>query len=251
MARIFFGEARGYFSSQEQRLREVCDWGRFFERAKRNKIFQPLRSQRFTKEILDLARLYAFAPKLLSGIAVLGGVVEVDFAAGALFGGVDDAGVEGARVDVDADGTLVEVAGIEDAVDGLLRIDGARLRDIHLDSFGGLDGGFPEGEVLMEDVKIFDEQAANGDGHPAILVAVVVHGTGLADFPADGDEFVERSFIDQIAGVVLAVPGEVGSERVGVERCVAKEFAELPGFIEGGSGEVAELGDEILDGGQF
>ena len=47
-----------------------------------------------------------------SGLAVFGGVVEADFAAGALLGGVDDAGVEGAGVDVEADGALVEFARI-------------------------------------------------------------------------------------------------------------------------------------------
>ena len=93
----------------------------------------------------------------------------------------------------------------------------------------------------MHHMKILDQQAADGDGHPAVLVAVVVDGTGLADFPADGNQFVERSFVDQVAGVVLAIPGEIGRQRVGVERGVLQEFAELLGFVEGGFGKLAEL----------
>ena len=150
-----------------------------------------------------------------------------------------------------ADGALVEFAGIEDAMDGLEGVDGAGMRGIHLDGFRGLDRGFAESDVLMHDVKILDQQTADGDGHPAVLVAVVVDGTGLADFPADGDQFVERSLVDQVAGVVLAVPGEIGRERVGMYRGVLQESAELLGLIEGGLGKLAEFGYEIWIGTCF
>jgi hypothetical protein len=44
--------------------------------------------------------------------------VELNFAAGALLGRVDDAGVERPGIDVQTDGALIEFAGIEDAMDG-------------------------------------------------------------------------------------------------------------------------------------
>lgn len=174
--------------------------------------------------------------------------MQLNFATGALFSGVDDAGIEGAGIDVQTDGALVEFAGIEDAMHGLGGIDGAGLGGIHLDGFGGLDDAFSRGNVLLDDVEILDQQTADGDGHPAILIAVVVDGAGLADLPADGEQFVERSFIDEIASVVLAVPEEIGSERIGIERIRLEELAELFGAIEGGRGEFAEFGDEVLDG---
>ena len=169
-------------------------------------------------------------------LSVHGGVVQLDFAAGALFGGVDHASVEGAGVDVQADRALIELAGIEDTMDRLERVDGAGVRGVHLDGFRGFDGGFAESDVLMHDVKILHQQAADGDSHPTVLVAVVVDGTDLSDFPADGNQLVENSFVDQVAGVVLAVPGEVRRQRVGVDRGVLQEFAELLGFVEGGFG---------------
>jgi hypothetical protein len=181
----------------------------------------------------------------------LGGVVEGDFAAGALLGGVDDAGVEGARIYVEADGALVESARVEDAVNGSERVDGAGVLDIHFDSFRGFDAARAGDEILVDDGEIFYLQASDGDGHPAVLVFVVVDGADLADFPADGQEFIERSFVDQIAGVVLAVPGEVGSEGVGVYGRVLKKGAQLLGFGEGALGELAELGYEVLDGDGF
>ena len=144
--------------------------------------------------------------------------MELDFAARALLGGVNDAGVEGAGIDVQADGALIKLARIEDAVNGFERVDGAGVRGVHLDRVGGLDGGFALGDILLHDVKIFDQQTAERDGHPAVLVAVIVDGTGLADFPADGYQLVERSLVDQIASVMLAVPGEIGRERVWVNR---------------------------------
>jgi len=177
--------------------------------------------------------------------------VELDFAARALLGGVDDAGVEGTGIDVHADGALVEFARIEYAMDRRERVDGAGVRHVHLDRPGGLDGGFAGGDVLMDDVIIFYEQPADGDGHPAILVFVVVDGTDLADFPADGDEFVESSFVDQVAGVVLAVPSEIGTERIWIDWGILEEFAEFFGLIECGFGELAEFGDELVDGNLF
>ena len=83
--------------------------------------------------------------------------MQADFAAGALLGGVDNAGVEGAGVDVEADGALVEVARVEDAVNGGERVDGAGVVEVHLDSVGGLDVGLTSGEVLVDDGEIFDQ----------------------------------------------------------------------------------------------
>jgi len=112
--------------------------------------------------------------------------VELDFAAGALLGGVDDAGVERTGIDVEADGTLIEFAGIEDAVDGGERVDGAGVRHVHLNGIRGLDGGFAFREILMDYVEVLYQQTADGDGHPAVLIAVVVDGADLAYLPADG-----------------------------------------------------------------
>src|SRR5580692_3605998 len=99
----------------------------------------------------------------------------------------------------------------------------------------------------MNHMEILYQQAADGDSHPAVLVAVVVDRASLADLPTDGDQFVERIFVDQVAGVVLAIPGQIGGQRVGAERGVLEESAELLGFVERGLGELAELGYEILD----
>ena len=65
--------------------------------------------------------------------------MELDFAAGTLIGGIDDTGVERSGIDVQADRLLIEFAGIENAVHGLERINGARLSWIHLNCFGGLE----------------------------------------------------------------------------------------------------------------
>ena len=60
----------------------------------------------------------------------------MDLPASALLGGVDDAGVERTRIDVQTDGSLIKFAGIEDAMDRLPRVDGARMRGIHLQRLG-------------------------------------------------------------------------------------------------------------------
>jgi hypothetical protein len=60
----------------------------------------------------------SFWRRKLPWFAVFGGVVQPDFAAGALLRGVDDASVERAGIDVQTDGALIEFAGIEDAMNG-------------------------------------------------------------------------------------------------------------------------------------
>src|ERR1700677_3097922 len=65
--------------------------------------------------------------KSLGGIAVFGGVVELNFATGASLRGVDDAGIERAGIDVQADRALVELARVEHAMHRLVRVDGAGL----------------------------------------------------------------------------------------------------------------------------
>ena len=47
---------------------------------------------------------------------------------------------------------------------------------------------------------------------------MIVHRTALAYIPADGEEFVELGLVDEVAGVVLAVPGQIGGEAGLVDR---------------------------------
>jgi len=67
-------------------------------------------------------------------------------------------------------------------------------------------------EILKSDMKIFDQQFSNRGSHPAILVAMIVHRTALSNLPANGHQFVEIRLVDKVAGVVLPVPAQIGSE---------------------------------------
>jgi len=118
-------------------------------------------------------------------LPIFRGVVELDFAAGALIGGIDDASIEGARIDVQADCPLIEFAGIENAVDGLERINGTGLRWIHLYGVGRRKLAGALLQTLRDDTIILNQQFSDRDCHPAILVAMIMYGTGLAYFPAD------------------------------------------------------------------
>jgi len=63
-----------------------------------------------------------------------GGVVQIDHAAGALFGRVDHAGVEWARVDVEAHRSLPEPLGIHNTMDRISGIDGTGMRRAHFNA---------------------------------------------------------------------------------------------------------------------
>jgi hypothetical protein len=132
--------------------------------------------------------------------------VELDFAAGALIGRIDDAGIERAGIDVQADRSFIELARIKNPVHGLKRIHGTGLSWIHLHRVcgGELAGSFLQ--ALGDNAIILDQEFSDRNCHPAILVAMIVYGTGLADFPAYCYQFVERSFVHQVSSVVLTIP---------------------------------------------
>jgi hypothetical protein len=71
-------------------------------------------------------------------LSVFRGVVEFDFAASALIGGIDDAGIKGTGIDVQADRSLIEFARIENPVHGFQGINRTGLSWIHLNRVGGL-----------------------------------------------------------------------------------------------------------------
>jgi hypothetical protein len=153
--------------------------------------------------------------KFLVGVelAVFAGVVERDVAIGALFTRVDFASVEGLGIYVDAYGALVEFGQVQDLVDGLERIDVDGMGAIHFVNFRGNDLTGAARGVFFVDAKILDFQAADGSGHPAVLVAMIVDAAVLAYFPADGHALEEVVFENEIAGVV-----SLGEEKVFVER---------------------------------
>ena len=166
-------------------------------------------------------------------LSVFRGVVEFNFTAGTLFGGIDDAGIEGAGIDVQADRPLIEFARIENAVHGLKRINGTGLSRIHFNRVGGRELAGALLKTLGDDPVILDQEFSDGDGHPAILVTVIVYGTGLTYFPADCYQFVERSFVDQVSSVVLTIPGQKLRETVWGNLRFLEKVDDLVGAVEG------------------
>ena len=49
---------------------------------------------------------------------------------------------------------------------------------------------FAASEILRNQVIISHQQAADGNGHPAVLVAVIVDGTSLPGLPANRNQFI-------------------------------------------------------------
>src|SRR6267154_1128063 len=66
-----------------------------------------------------------------------GGVVQLDDTASSLLWGINHASIKWPRVNMQADRAFAKVFGIDDAVNWISGIYGARIRRIHLDSVGG------------------------------------------------------------------------------------------------------------------
>jgi len=135
-------------------------------------------------------------------LAVFAGVVEGDVAVGAFFAGVDFATVERFGIDVDAYCALVKFRQVQNLVNGFegVYVDG--MDAVHFVDLRGNDFAGAAGGVLFLDAKILDFQAADGSGHPAILIAMIVDAAVLADFPTDGHALEEIVLEDEIAGVI-------------------------------------------------
>jgi len=87
-------------------------------------------------------------------------------------------------------------------MDGFERIDVDGVRGVHFVDFGGDDFASAAACVFFIDSEILNFQAADGSGHPAVLIAMIVNAAVLADFPADGHALEEIVFKNEIARVI-------------------------------------------------
>lgn len=188
-------------------------------------------------------------------LAVLAGVVKGDVAVGAFFAGVDFATVEGFRVDVDADGALVEIGQVQNLMDGLEGIYVDRMCGIHFVDFGGNDFASAAAGVFFIHTEILDLQPANGRGHPAVLIAMIVDAAVLANFPADGHALEKIVLENEIARVISFGEKAILVERFGADGMLNDVV--LDSFESevalGNGGEVFDpVGDgELFDGELF
>src|SRR5215471_2367637 len=102
-------------------------------------------------------------------------------------------------------------------------------------------------KILRYQMKVFYQQSPDGHQHPAVLLAMVVDGARLTHLPANGNELIERCLIDQVAGVVLAVPGEKGVKTGGGNCCAFKKRQDIGVMVKSSRGKLPQLGGEILD----
>src|SRR5260370_32025937 len=151
-------------------------------------------------------------------LAVFAGVVERDIAVGTLLAKVDLASVEGLRVNVDADGALVEFGEIENLMHGLERVDVGGMGGVHFVDVGRNNATGAMRDIALVNAEILDLQPADGSGHPAILIAMVVNAAGLADLPADGHALEDGVLEDEIASVVALRRIAVFVERLRTHR---------------------------------
>src|SRR5580693_9153809 len=123
---------------------------------------------------------------------------------------------------------------------------------IHFVNFRGSDLTGAARGVFFVDAKILDFQAADGSGHPAVLVAMIVDAAVLSYFPADGHALEEIVFENEIARVIPLGEEEVFFERLRTDRVlddVVLDSLESE-FAFRDSGEAFDpVGDgELLDG---
>ena len=190
-------------------------------------------------------------------LAEFGSVVEGNVAVGALFELVDFAGVERLGVNVDADGALIVFGEVENLMDGFEGIDVDGIGGVHFVDVGGGEStgaGVVGGGMVVFDAEILDLEAADGSGHPAILVAMIVDAGELADFPADGHTFEKIVFENEVAGVAALGEKNIFFERVGADVILDDEVLDVfEGEIAGGDGgEIFDpVGDGELGGGEI
>src|SRR5439155_9937643 len=91
-------------------------------------------------------------------------------------------------------------------------------------------------------------QSADRHCHPTILLAMIVHRADLPDLPTDCNQFVKGRLIDEVSGVMLAVPRQVWAKRIRSDRCALNKTKYLVHIAEYWFGEPAQACDELLNG---
>ena len=126
---------------------------------------------------------------------------------------------------------------------------------VHFVDFCGNDFAGAAGCVFLFHTEILDFEAADGSGHPTVLVAMIVDAAVLADFPADGHALEDRVFENEIAGVVAFGEEEVFFECFGadgmVEDVVLDGFESEVALGDGGEAFDPVRDDQLLDGELF
>ena len=187
--------------------------------------------------------------------AVFAGVVEGNVAVSAAFALIDFATVEGLRIDVNADGALIKFGQVQNLMDRFEGINVNRMGAVHFVDFRGNDFAGAAGGVFFIDAEILNFQTADGSGHPAVLIAMIVDAAMLADFPADGHALEDCVFENEIAGVVAFGEEEVFFERFGandmVEDVVLDGFESEVALRKGGEAFDPVCDGELLDGELF
>ena len=102
-------------------------------------------------------------------------------------------------------------------MDGLQGIYVDGMSGVHFVDFGGNELAGAAARVFFIDTEILDFQAADGSGHPAVLIAMVVDAAVLADFPTDGHALEEIALENEIAGVIPLREKEIFFERFGTD----------------------------------
>src|SRR5215471_4433655 len=158
--------------------------------------------------------------------------MKLNFAARPLLRRIDHASVKRPRIHVQADRPLVRVSWVQDAMYGFLWIDRTGTFRAQLDRIRRFQPARARLQVLKTEAVIFHSELADRRRHPAILIAMVVHRAGLSHLPTDGDQFVQLRFVDKVAGVMLAVPGQIWLNTGGIDRHLRKKRSDLFRTIE-------------------
>src|SRR5579885_1677960 len=185
--------------------------------------------------------------RLLVCLPELRRVMKIDLAARTLLRRINDARIEGPGVHVQAHGPLLELARIHHPMHRLQRIDRAGMRRVHQFRVCRLQFAAARLQVLEHKPEVLHPQAPDGHGHPAVLVAMIVHRAGLSDVPADRNQLIERRLVDEVASVVLPVPAQVGGERVGSDRVRGQKPSDCVDAVERRSREAPQLARELVD----
>src|SRR5262245_60585237 len=121
------------------------------------------------------------------------------------------------------------------------------MSGIHLHLLCALQYTFTAIQVLRYHPVILDLQPANRHCHPAVLVAMVVHGAGLAYLPADCKQLVKWCLVYEVASVVLPVPPEIGRKSLGRDGSALQKSKNFVCTVECRCRELLQAGDKIRD----
>src|SRR5215813_3513991 len=129
-------------------------------------------------------------------------------------GAIHQTSVKGARIDMQTHRALIKFRKVQHLVNGFFWIYFCWQRLVNIEAVSFFKTAIPRGTVLVQNAKVLHSQPASRNGHPAVLIMMVMNLRDLSDLPTDRQQLKKIVLKDQVSRVMVFAEEGVRPERI-------------------------------------